>query len=179
MAKYKTIRVFPDGAVWVVKKDGAARAWAVRNTKEEALKAAKDIAIKQGLAVIIHGKDGRIQKTVRPEDTSDDGGCFITTACVKYYGLNDDCYQLATLRQFRDSYLLSSNSNEKLVKQYYIIAPTLVKLIEVDTNRDKLFKKIYSEINKACEAIERRDLELAKDIYQKAVKHLLLYFKFI
>lgn len=52
MAKNKTIRVFPDGAVWVVKKDGAARAWAVRNTKEEALKAAKDVAIKQGLALL-------------------------------------------------------------------------------------------------------------------------------
>ena len=179
MAKNKTIRVFPDGAVWVVKKDGAARAWAVRNTKEEALKAAKDVAIKQGLAVIIHGKDGRIQKTVRPEDTSDDGGCFITTACVNYYGLNDNCYQLETLRGFRDSYLKASKSNEKLVKQYYRIAPTLVTLMQTDKNKDQLFKNIFSEINKACEAIDKKELEQAKNIYQNTVKHLLHYFKLI
>jgi hypothetical protein len=182
MAKYKTIRVYPDGPVWVVKKDGAARAWAVRNTKEEALKAAKDVAIKQGLAVIIHGKDGRIQKTVRPEDTSSEssgGGCFITTACVNYYGLNDNCYQLETLRGFRDSYLSTSKSNEKLVKQYYQIAPTLVALMEIDKNKDQLFENVFSEINSACEAIDKREFEQAKNIYQNTVKHLLRYFKLI
>jgi len=82
MAKNRTIRVFPDGNVWVAQKDGSAKASAVRRTKDEALSAAREIAINQGLAIIIHGRDGRIQKTVRPEDNVKEG-CFITTACIQ------------------------------------------------------------------------------------------------
>ena len=29
------------------------------------------------------------------------GGCFLTTACVTYRGLADDCYELNVLRNFR------------------------------------------------------------------------------
>lgn len=30
-------------------------------------------------------------------------GCFLTSACVKYKGLSDDCKELTELRQFRDT----------------------------------------------------------------------------
>ncbi len=174
---YRTIRVYPDGNVWVVKKDGHEKASAVKNTKAEALKAARTIAINQNLTVAVHGKDGKIQRTWNPEEGEPDGNCFLTTACVKYYGLKDDCYQLQTLRKFRDGYLSESAQNKILIQEYYSKAPRLVELLKVDKRKEKLFQEIFRKINLACEAIESRKLSQAKKIYKEAVVHLLNYFK--
>lgn len=176
MATDKTIRVYPSGQVWVVKKDGSEKASAVKNTKAQALEAAREIALNQGLVVIVHGKDGKIQKTVRPQDSSDEG-CFITTACIKYYGLKDNCYQLQTLRKFRDSYLQKSVNNRVLVQNYYSIAPQLVYLLEKHKKRKSLFKFIFQDIEKACAAIEKKQFHKAKLIYQNTILRLLSYFK--
>jgi hypothetical protein len=54
MAKHNTIRVYPDGHVWVVKKDSASKASAIKNTKEQALIAAKEIAVNQRLTIIMY-----------------------------------------------------------------------------------------------------------------------------
>jgi len=142
MAKYRTIRVYPDGRVWVVKKDTATKASAVRNTKEGALRVARDIAINQNLTVIVHGRDGKIQRTWNPEEGEPDESCFLTTACVKYYGLKDNCYQLQTLRKFRDTYLLATAKNKYLVEKYYSVAPKLVALLAKDENREELYRII-------------------------------------
>lgn len=179
MAKYRTIRVFPDGQVWVVKKDLATKASAIRNTKEEALKVARGIAINQGLTIIIHGKDGKIQRTATPKEASSDDNCFITTACVKHYGLPDNCYQLQTLRKFRDNYLLKSYEGKQLVKRYYLIAPLLVDLLEDDSEKDYLFKKIFKRITSACNAIENNKYANAESIYKETVEQLLRYFKIL
>jgi len=176
MAKYRTIRVYPDGDVWVAKKDGTARASAVKNTKDEALRAARDIAINQGLSIIVHGRDGRIQKTVRPGETSG-GGCFLTTACIKYYGLDDNCYQLQTLRNFRDNYLLKTSEGILEVDKYYEIAPQIVKHLEAYHNKTRIFREIFQQINNACLAIEDKNYEEAKRIYTSAIMQLSEYFK--
>ncbi len=145
---YRTIRVYPDGNVWVVKKDGHEKASAIKSTKAEALRAARSIAINQNLTIVVHGKDGKIQRTWNPEDGEPEGDCFLTTACVKYYGLKDDCYQLQTLRKFRDGYLSGSSQNRILVHQYYSIAPRLVKLLEVDKDKETVIHLLkYFKIN--------------------------------
>ncbi len=176
MAVSPSIRVYPSGGTWVVKKDGASRASYLEETKESAIRKARDIAIHQRLMVIIHGKDGRIQKTIRPQDSSNDN-CFITTACVKYFGLADDCYELQTLRKYRDEYLLQTDSNSILVQQYYSVAPPLVTAIESSDDKVHLFKEIFKNIQQACLAIEEQRFEDAKFIYQKAVLQLLEHFK--
>jgi len=56
---------------------------------------------------------------------------------------NDNCHQLQTLRTFRDNHLLKSNSNRSLVQNYYFIAPQLVRLLEKDKNRKRLFRFIF------------------------------------
>lgn len=179
MAKYKTIRVYPDGNVWVVKKDSAAKASAIKNTKDEALRAARSFAVNQGLTIIIHGKDGRIQRTVTPQEAESNDNCFITTACVKYFKLKDDCYELQTLRKFRDEYLLKSSKDKVLVNQYYTIAPQIVHLLEKDKQKQMLFQEIFKRISEACRAIEGKDFQSAKTIYSQTVFRLMKYFKMI
>lgn len=177
MSRNKTIRVYPEGGVWVVKKDGASRASAIENTKANALSSARNIAINQNLTVIVHGRDGKIQRTWNPEEGEPKGNCFLTTACVKHYGLPDDCYQLQILRQFRDDYMSKSSEDRILIQQYYSIAPKIVKHLEADINKDILFEKIFKKINSACLAIQLGQLLRAKFIYKETVHELLTLFK--
>ncbi len=174
MAK-KTIHIVPDEQGWIVKKEGAQRISGSADTKAGAYEIAREIALNQGLDIVVHGKDGKIQKKVRPQES--DEGCFITTACVKYFGLTDNCYQLQTLRNFRDNYLLKSTDTEPLVHQYYTIAPQIVRCLKSDKDKDKLYSSIFQEINDACIAIEKKQFDIAKNIYQKIVLRLLTHFK--
>lgn len=176
MAK-QTIRVFRDGSVWVAKKD-KMRASAVKNTQREAYLAAKEIALRQGLTITVYHPTGGIKAVINPKNREQEqSNCFITTACVKYFDLQDNCYELRTLRNFRDSHLLATSQGRKLVEQYYEIAPVLVKKLDLDGGRDKLYDQVFQRIQAACRAIEKNELENAKDIYTKAVAFLFQYFE--
>lgn len=52
----------PSGG-WAIKRDGAAKAIKVFSTKGDAVKFAREISRKQGVEIVIHGRDGRIMST--------------------------------------------------------------------------------------------------------------------
>lgn len=62
-SKSGRIHVVPSKSGWSVKKEGAKRSTAVRPTKEGAVKLAKQV--KSADRVIIHKKDGTIQKNTK------------------------------------------------------------------------------------------------------------------
>ncbi len=176
MARKKSIWVKPSGDVWVAQQEGAAKDSEIRNTQKEAYEAARNIALNQNLNITVCSPNGKIQRVVTPREARDNN-CFITTACVSYYGLPDNCYQLITLRKFRDTYLSVSKANKDLVNQYYSVAPRLVELLETDKDKSKLYQQIFERINKACNEIEHRNYSEAKAVYQNAVLYLFNHFK--
>jgi hypothetical protein len=99
--------------------------------------------------------------------------CFLTTACVNYYSLPDNGYELTTLRNYRDTYLSSSNGGKKLIQEYYRVSPEIVKLADNDTNKEKVYEYIYSEIQSACVEIEKQNYLSAKKVYVNLVKTLM------
>lgn len=58
--------VVPKDGKWAIKKEHHEKASYIFDTKEEAVKRAKEIAKKQLVYVVIHRRDGTIQDTVRP-----------------------------------------------------------------------------------------------------------------
>ncbi|PBQ32411.1 hypothetical protein CNR22_11730 [Sphingobacteriaceae bacterium] len=98
--------------------------------------------------------------------------CFLTTACVRYYDLADDGYELTTLRQYRDTYLASSLHGKNLIKAYYETSPKIVSQIEKDKNKKSIYAYIYSEVKLSCAAIEENKPIQAKRIYTRMVKRL-------
>lgn len=178
MANYNTIHVYPDGNVWIVKKGNAARASAIRNTQREAYIAAREIALNQGLSVTVHGADGKIQKVINPQDRSSDN-CFITSACISAKELPDDCYELKTLRRFRDSYVHSLSNGSELIEKYYSVGPEIVKAIEGNSARIEIYDSIFQRITKACILIEQNKLEEAFIIYSDTVRNLSTEFELI
>ncbi len=173
----RTIRVYKDGQVWVAKKDGTNRASAVRNTQREAYLAARTIAINQGLTITVYYPTGGIKAVINPRNKGEESDCFITTSCVKYFGLPDNCYELQTLRKFRDNHLLKSKKGQELVFQYYLLAPVIVTKMEQTRQRQFLFKEVFLQIGEACNAIEMKKFSKATRIYTNAVLYLVNYLK--
>ena len=62
--------------------------------------------------------------------TCEKRGCFLTTATVGTVGLPDDCWELSTLRAFRDGWLARHPGGAALTARYYRLAPMLVRRID-------------------------------------------------
>ncbi len=102
------------------------------------------------------------------------GLCYITTAVCQSQNKADDCYELSLLRNFRDDYLIhASNEGGALVREYYNIAPTIVKHINRLSNAAEVYQSIWEKYLKSCiELIEANKKEECKDLYIKMVKTL-------
>ncbi len=124
-------------------------------------------------------KKGVVKPKPRSKKKKKDDDCFITTACVKHFGLDDNCYELQTLRKFRDEYLLVDKKRGDNVIHYYSIAPTIVELLNESKESKKHYKFIFNSIKDACNAIEIGDLKQAEMIYTATVKNLCIKFKLI
>lgn len=66
--------------------------------------------------------------------------CFITTAICKAHGKPDDCMELTTLRNWRDSYGMTHFPEE--VAEYYRIAPAIVEAINAKPDAEQIWKSL-------------------------------------
>lgn len=100
-------------------------------------------------------------------------GCFLTSACVEAKGLPDDCYELTTLRKFRDEYLAKQECGKSEIAHYYHVAPTIVERIKTSKESVKVFDQIYNELVSPCVTmIEKCNLSGAHDLYRAKVQEL-------
>ncbi len=81
-------------------------------------------------------------------------GCFLTTACCEYKGLPDDCYELETMRKFRDNYIAKQSYGEKLIKDYYAEAPAIVEKINNSENSEEILEKMYETITEIIKMVD-------------------------
>lgn len=95
------------------------------------------------------------------------GGCYLTSACVEAKGLPDDCYELMTLRKFRDGWLREQKDGEADIAAYYSTAPAIVDAIKKRPDSMTVFDMIYAELVRPCvDWIEQGKLEEARRHYQ-------------
>ena len=91
--------------------------------------------------------------------------CYITTAVCRSLGRPDDCYELNTLRDYRDSYLLSTDEGREMVQAYYNIAPTIVKRIDKKAEADEIYENIWKTYLSPCiTMIENGENEKCRDL---------------
>lgn len=90
-----------------------------------------------------------------------DRRCFLTTACVEARGLPDDCYELTTLRAFRDGYLRRLPDGEAMIREYYDIAPKIVAALQRDPRfherADDLYERLVLGAIRLIEAGKEHD----------------------
>ncbi len=82
------------------------------------------------------------------------GGCFLTTACVEYAGLSDDCEELQVMRKFRDEYICSLPDGGSLVEEYYQAAPLVVQRIKSGGDADATLESLLKTLRNVVELIQ-------------------------
>lgn len=96
--------------------------------------------------------------------------CFITTAVCENTGKSDDCYELTTLRDFRDNWLAHSEGGRDLIERYYNIAPAIVTCMELT---DRNYQSINDKYIKPCvRDIEQGDMISCRNRYIDMVRSL-------
>ena len=99
--------------------------------------------------------------------------CYITTAVCESQGKPDDCYELELLRDYRDSYLLSTKEGEALVNEYYDIAPTIVNRINRSEGSARIYEEIWNSYLSPCvRLIESGEKEACREKYMDMVYEL-------
>lgn len=117
---------------------------------------------------------GNIVSVTSTEATDGSGGtsggvCFLTTAAVEHKGLEDDCYELQTLRMFRDNYMLTSDKKSDVL-WYYENAPKIVESLSKKENVKEIYDEMWENyILPSVKFIELNDFEKAYEIYRQGV----------
>jgi hypothetical protein len=100
------------------------------------------------------------------------GFCYITTACVVARNLPDDCYELTTLRAFRDGYMRNIRNGSKLIEDYYITAPQILARIYERPYAKEVLVKLFARIKQSVAFIEKGQNEAALQNYYDMVNGL-------
>lgn len=104
--------------------------------------------------------------------TCKEGGCYLTTSCVEYAGLPDDCHELEVLRQFRDSYVAKQPDGNTIIAEYYHSAPIIVSRIQSSRERNSVLAALFEMVKEAVNLIEAGSYKLAFDLYSTTFKKL-------
>lgn len=99
--------------------------------------------------------------------------CYITTAVCESFSKTDDCYELNLLRDYRDNYLKNEPEGELIIKEYYDVAPTIVKRINKKADSRKIYENIWSRYLSPCiQMIEENKNDECKELYIEMVRNL-------
>lgn len=101
-------------------------------------------------------------------DTFEDknaSNCFMTSACVDYLGKEDDCYELETMRKFRDEKLRKVPGGKAMIREYYDVAPGIVKAINASKEKEKYYQDIYNTILHCIDRINANEDKRAIALY--------------
>ncbi|MBQ8507349.1 MAG: hypothetical protein IJ466_07980 [Clostridia bacterium] len=99
-------------------------------------------------------------------EPTDNGGCYLTSACVEAMGLADDCNELTVLRGFRDSWLAKQPGGRETIDEYYRIAPPIVDAIHAAPNCAEVLRELYEAMIVPCvREIRAGKMESARELY--------------
>lgn len=102
--------------------------------------------------------------------------CYLTTASVNHVGLADDCWELKTLRHYRDTYLKKHPKGQSLITDYYHLAPTIVQNINHHPNANNIWLKTYiTGILPAAICAKLGLNQTALKIYKKMTTQLMTF----
>lgn len=99
--------------------------------------------------------------------------CYITTAVCRGLQKTEDCRELDLLKNYRDEYLLKQEDGEAVIKEYYDIAPTIIKRIEKEGAPEAEYQYLWEHYLKFCVSlIEAGKTEECREVYEEMVEEL-------
>lgn len=94
--------------------------------------------------------------------------CFLTTAAADMIGLGDQCWELRTLRRFRDGWLTRQSGGAEQIAEYYRRAPFIAAQLSDDPRR--LARLYWSDILPSAIAAQVGLNRLARALYCRMMK---------
>lgn len=105
------------------------------------------------LSVVLYDTRGKefIKLSYKSETTStstyyDDDYCFLTSACVFYKGLPDDCHELRTIRSLRENYMRGTELGDRLLEEYDVVGPAILSSLKTAENRGEILDHLYEHL---------------------------------
>lgn len=103
-------------------------------------------------------------------------GCFLTTACCEVLGLPDDCFELRTLRRYRDETLAAMPGGTAAVAAYYRVAPSILDRLPRQDRVTRLLS-VYARFILPSAVAARLGLKrLAYRLYTRMMQELIRDF---
>lgn len=109
----------------------------------------------------------------RKESKQCEPGCFISTAVCEHIGLTDDCWELRSLRKYRDEVLSHEEEGSVLIERYYAAAPSIVAAIQASKHSKKILNSLYWRYILPCSVLVRLKLySQSKKRYKRMIEIL-------
>jgi hypothetical protein len=101
------------------------------------------VSMREALDWATERRDALADKLDNGECVSPEG-CFITTACCEVLGLDDDCFELRTLRRYRDTVLALQPGGAEAIASYYALAPAILTELRAGPDRAEALLSVYA-----------------------------------
>lgn len=99
--------------------------------------------------------------------------CFVTTAVCCGLHKPQNCREITLMKCYRDEYMFKQADGEILVKEYYDIAPTIVKRISQEAAPEEKYLYLWNNyISKCVALVENHENEKCKQLYSKMMSEL-------
>ena len=105
---------------------------------------------------------GRVVVGPKADQDSNSGLCFLTTACVEYAGLPDNCWELQMFRRLRDEYIVNLPDGNEFLAEYYATAPAIVVAIRSQPDHQSVFDALLHRARLVARKIEEGRFEEAR-----------------
>jgi hypothetical protein len=99
-------------------------------------------------------------------------GCFLTTACCEVLGLSDDCFELRTLRRYRDRVLIAMPGGQAALAAYYLAAPSILERLPQEARAARLLSVYMRFILPSAVAARLGMNRLAYSLYARMMDEL-------
>ena len=99
--------------------------------------------------------------------------CFVTTAVCQGLKKPQDCRELTLMKRYRDEYLLHIEEGDTLIREYYDIAPTIVKRIAREASPGEKYLYLWDTyISKCVSFVENNENEKCRNLYEAMIEEL-------
>ena len=91
----------------------------------------------------------------------------------EYFGKSDDCAELNTLRNYRDTWLKNQPDGQMLIAEYYNSAPIIVSKMKTSDQFEWYCQYLWRDYIQPClRFIEKGELEYCKNLYIKMFRYM-------
>lgn len=99
--------------------------------------------------------------------------CFVTTAVCCGLHKPQDCWEIELMKRYRDEYLFCQDDGQEIIREYYDIAPTIVKRIAREAAPEEKYLYLWEHYISKCVAyVENQENERCRQLYEAMMSEL-------